>query len=510
MTRFVCIHAHFYQPPRTNPWTGRVYAEPSARPFHDWNERILRECYEPNASARILDGAGNVRRLLNNYSYMSFNFGPTLIGWIESHSPSTYSAIVEADRISRSRFGGHGSAIAQAYSHAILPLCTPRDLRTQISWGLADFEHRFGRPAEAIWLPECAADMKTLEAIAQAGMRFVILAPRQAARVRPLDGTEWVDVDAETLDTTEAYLCELPSKRKLAVFFYDGRLSQQVAFEGLLENGDRLADLLMQRAGEEGLASIATDGETYGHHHKFGEMALAYAIDKMEHTGGVRLTNFAEFLERHPPRKAVELKLPSSWSCVHGIERWRSDCGCSSGAHPGWNQRWREPLRRAIDELAGFLAEQYELATCDLFHDPWKARDDYIRVLLAPQGSEWEQFLHRNARRAIGEGERAVAFEMLRAHYHGQLMQASCGWFFDDISGIEAGIVMLQAARAMELVRSAIGHDFEPRFVEILAEARSNLPRRGTGADIYRRILKERNPGVFAEAYEEAGDAADD
>lgn len=486
--RAVCIHGHFYQPPRESPWREEIEAQDSAGPFHDWNERIADECYAPCAGARLLDERGQVRRVMNLYARMSFNVGPTLLSWMETADPATYRAILAADRASRERFSGHGSAIAQAYGHAILPLATRRDKETQVRWGIRDFEHRFQRRPEALWLPETAVDTETLEVLAGEGMRYVLLAPHQVRRVRPLQGA-WTDVTAGTIDTTQPYLVHLPSGGSIAVFVYDGSIAHGVSFGDLLENGDRfLARLEAAAPRDEGLVHVATDGETYGHHHRFGEMALAYVLEKLETHAEARLTNYGEWLEMHPPAHEAEIAPNTSWSCAHGVERWRADCGCTTYSRPGWTQAWRAPLRRAVDELAERLDNAYATRARPLFRDPWAARDAYVDALLNP--GDVHRFLDAQAARPLDAGERTTALELLEMQRHRLLTLTSCGWYFADLAGIEAVQVLRYAARAIELAHGLGERDVEEPFLERLAEARSNDPAAGDGRRIYERLVR--------------------
>ncbi|MDQ3907097.1 MAG: glycoside hydrolase, partial [Acidobacteriota bacterium] len=299
------VHGHFYQPPRENPWTGEIERQPSARPFENWNERVHSECYRPNAFARIVDSYGRVERIVNNYAHISFNFGPTLFGWLEHFHPVTYARVIEADRVSARARGGHGNAIAQGYHHAILPLCNERDRRTEIRWGVADFRHRFGRDPESLWLPETACDDATLGALIDEGLRYVILSPFQAARVRPAGAADWESVSGETLDTSIPYRYFHRDRRggSIAIFFYNGDAAKAVAFDSALASSRLLVERF-ERAASEGrgpLVHIATDGETYGHHFKWGDRCLAYALDAEVESRGFRLTNYGEFLESHQP-----------------------------------------------------------------------------------------------------------------------------------------------------------------------------------------------------------------
>lgn len=498
MERYLCVHGHFYQPPRENPWLERVEVEDSAEPYHDWNARITAECYEPNTASRIMDPQGRILRISDNYSRMSFNVGPTLLAWMEAQAPEVYRQILAADHRSRETFGGHGSALAQAYNHVILPLANPRDQRTEIVWGIRDFEHRFGRPPEGLWLPETAVDLASLEICAEQGIRFVVLAPHQALRVRPLNGNApWSDVTGGRIDPTCAYLVRLASGRSLSAFFYDGPISQAVAFGHLLDNGEELAQRLVGAFSEEGkfgrtwpqLVHIATDGETYGHHHPHGDMALAYALHVVETRSQARLTNYGEYLTLAPPVQEVEIAESTSWSCPHGVERWRSNCGCQTGLHPGWNQAWRAPLRTALDWLRDEVAPRFEEKGHALFHDPWAARDDYVQLVLDRSEPSREGFFSRHARIPLSPEQRVEALKLLELQRHSLLMYTSCGWFFDEISGLETVQVLRYAGRVIQLAEELFSVRLEPEFLERLRLARSNLPEQGDGADVYRRYV---------------------
>lgn len=493
MTAFVCVHGHFYQPPRENPWLEAIEPQDSAYPYPNWNARILAECYRTNGAARIVDRDGQINRIVNNYSRISFNFGPTLLSWLADHGPDVYQSILDADRQSMERFGGHGSAMAQAYNHLILPLTNERDRVTQVRWGLRDFESRFGRRPEGMWLAETAVDVPSLEALAAEGIQYTVLAPRQAARVRELEGGgDWQDVSGGRVDPRRSYLCKLPSGKRIALFFYDGPKSQAVAFERLLNDGKRFAQRLVADDApiENGLFHIATDGETYGHHHRHGEMALAYALDYIESEGLARLTNYGQYLEMFPPTWEVEIAENSSWSCAHGIERWRSNCGCATGGNPGWNQAWRKPLRESLDWLRDLCAELFEQARGRLFTDPWAARDGYIDCVLDRSPERLREYVAQVAPRRLDERETRTAIDYLEMQRNAQLMYTSCGWFFDEISGVEAVQVLQYAGRAIELAERASGRSIEPRFVARIGEARSNLAEQGDGASIYRRYVE--------------------
>lgn len=483
--RLVCVHGHFYQPPRENPWLDAVEPQPSALPYPDWNARITAECYRPNAHARIVDDSGRIIDIVDNYARMSFNVGPTLMSWLAREAPDVHAAIVAADRASLDRFDGHGSAMAQAYNHLIMPLASARDQATQVRWGIRDFFHRFGRAPIGMWLPECAVDVSSLEALAAEGIEFTVLAPHQAARVRPMGG-DWHDVDQA--DPGRLYRCSLPSGRTIDIFFYDGALSRAVAFEQLLNDGGRLASRLAEAGGahdEVVLRHIATDGETYGHHHRYGDMALAWAlssIDRGDHTGAA-LTNYARFRALHPATWEVVIRDDTAWSCAHGIDRWRANCGCSSGGNPGWNQAWRKPLRDALDWLRERANHVLESAGAAIFDDPWAAREAYIEVLLDP--GRRDEFLARHAPAAVEPGARVQALRLMEMTRHAMLMYTSCGWFFDDLAGIETVQCLQYAARVCELVVQVGGDAVEPAFVELLARARSNRPDCGDGRQVW-------------------------
>jgi alpha-amylase/alpha-mannosidase (GH57 family) len=494
MEKFICIHGHFYQPPRENPWLETVELQDSAAPYHDWNERIAVECYAPNATARILDGQGRIAEITNNYSKISFNVGPTLLAWMRDKMPEIHEAIVAADHLSRERYSGHGSALAQVYNHMILPLANPRDKYTQVLWGIRDFEYRFGRAPEGMWLSETASDIATLETLAQLGLKFTILSPFQASRVREMGKRNWRDINGGQIDPTRAYLLRLPSGRSLTVFFYDGPVSQAVAFEHLLSSGERLAGRLMSAFNDrrqwDQLVNIATDGESYGHHHRHGEMALAYALHYIESNHLARLTNYGEYLEKHPPTHEVQLHEKTAWSCTHGVGRWMADCGCNSGGHPGWNQGWRTPLRQSLDWLRDELAPFYEAKANEYLQDAWKARDDYISVIWDRLPESRERFLARHGRRELNPQEQVNVWKLLELQRHAMLMYTSCGWFFDEVSGLESVQVVQYAARALQLAHQLFGKDFEPGFLERFQGAKSNLAEHCDGRCIYGKFVK--------------------
>jgi alpha-amylase/alpha-mannosidase (GH57 family) len=493
MEKYICIHGHFYQPPRENPWLEDIELQDSAYPYHDWNERIAAECYASNTVSRILDGEGRIIGLPSNYAKISFNFGPTLLAWMAAKAPEIYETVLAADRQSQHQFSGHGSALAQAYNHMIMPLAPRRDKYTQVLWGIRDFEHRFGRPPEGMWLPETAVDLETLDIMAELGIRFTILAPHQAHKVRKIGQGPWRDVSGGRIDPTTAYLLKLASGRTINLFFYDGPISRAVAFEDLLVRGENLASRLgsafsHQRPWPQ-LVHIATDGETYGHHHPHGDMALAYALNFIETENLARFTNYGEFLEKHPPVFEATVFENSSWSCAHGIERWWKDCGCNCGIQAGWNQAWRMPLRESFDWLRDTLVPQYEEKASQFLKDPWAARNDYIWFILHRSRETLDHFLHQHASRELNPEEMSTVLKLLEMERHAMLMYTSCGWFFDELSGLETVQVMQYAGRAMQLAQEIFGDDIEAPFLERLAHAKSNIPDHRDGRHIYEKFV---------------------
>ncbi|HEU0034841.1 MAG TPA: DUF3536 domain-containing protein [Kofleriaceae bacterium] len=490
-TKWVCIHGHFYQPPRENPWLEAIEPQPSAHPYRDWNERITAECYRPNASARVVDNSNHIIGIVDNYERMSFNVGPTLMSWLEEHAPDVHEALVQADRASMKRFSGHGSAMAQAYNHMIMPLATPRDRATQVKWGIADFMKRYGRKPEGMWLPECAANTASLEALAAEGILFTVLAPSQAKAWRPPNGN-W---RTTPVDPGRAYKCNLPSGKTIDLFFYDGPTAQAVAFERLLADGHQIISRMTGRGPAEGgeptLCHIATDGETYGHHHRYGDMALAWALAQVERGwNNTRLTNYGEFRTKVPATWEVILAEDSSWSCAHGVARWRDDCGCNSGGRPGWNQRWRRPLRDALDWLAQQAAAALENVGGLLFGDPWAARDGYIDVVLARTAEARDRFLAKYASHNLDANERVRALSLMEMARHAMLMFTSCGWFFDELSGIETVQCMQYALRVAELIEEVGGDPVEPALVDKIAIAKSNIDSEGDGRKVWAQRVR--------------------
>jgi alpha-amylase/alpha-mannosidase (GH57 family) len=490
MTDPIVVHGHFYQPPRENPWTGAIDAQPSAAPFHDWNERVHAESYRPNSLANIITPGGE--RTVSNYERMSFDIGPTLFQWLERVHPETYRRILEADRNSVRRLG-HGNAMAQAYHHTILPLSPTHDVRTEVRWGLADFEHRYGRAARGMWLPETAANDGVLAVLIEEGVAFTVLAPWQARLWRE-EGGEWNDVAQRPLDVTRPYRYHHPdgSGRALMLFFYDADIARAIAFERATSSAEHLIGLFASRAPADcGVVHAATDGETYGHHHTFGDIGLAYALFVAAERRGLEATNYAAHLDACPPRHEVRI-VPgegTAWSCAHGVGRWTRDCGCHTGGQEGWNQEWRAPLRAALEVVKAAADDTFERAGRELFADPWAARDDYVRVVIGAEGLE-----DLLARHAAGPGARRDAGRaraLLELQRHAQAMFTSCAWFFSDISGIETVQILRYAARTLELL-GALGQPApEPAFLAALENAKSNEPEAGTGADIFVERARE-------------------
>jgi hypothetical protein len=555
MEKCLVIHGHFYQPPRENAWTESIVRQDSAHPYHDWNERINAECYRPNAFARIVDHTNRIVNIVNNYEQVSFNFGPTLLSWLERYSPATYRRILAADKASVERFHGHGNAIAQAYNHAILPLCNARDKVTQVRWGIADFRYRFGREPEAMWLPETAVNDATLRVLVDHGMKFVILSPHQAKRIRSFAVTEieqgrseheadttgneppatsnaqpatsdqqpatsnqlpasikafqageWIGVEHGEIDTRQAYRWfdkdaeghPVP-ERYIDIFFYDGGLSRGVGFEHLLRDAGNFAQSIDNCFNNNGttrpeLVSIATDGETYGHHERYGDMGLAFLLNVEAPRRHIRVTNYAEFLAENPPVMEVEIKEGpngegTAWSCAHGVGRWDRHCGCRGDGPREWTQEWRGPLRQALDNLRDTLATLTLEQGGDVLHDVWEARNDYIDVILRRTPESLAEFFTRHQKRELAEAERLLVIHLMEMQRQTQLMYTSCGWFFTELSGIETVQVIQYAARAVRLAEHITKQPYEARFLSDLKKARSNHHDFKNGEGVYRKLV---------------------
>jgi hypothetical protein len=501
----LCFHGHFYQPPRENPWTDQLAREPSAAPFHDWNARIHAECYRANAFARINDAAGHIEAIVDNYERMSFNFGPTLARWLGRHDPEVAVRLREADAAQRKRLGS-GGAIAQAYAHPIVPLCTARDARTQLVWGLHDFNRRFGHGAEGLWLPETAVSPETLETLIELGVRYTILAPEQISAVRAHGTDEWTAVDRDTLDTGRGYVWRHRdgSGRTIALGVFDGPLSRAVAFGESANRAESLLDAVRISADRSGvtgprLVLCASDGELWGHHKKFADLTLAFATRVEAQRRGIEVTNLGAYLARHPPTWEARLAdgpdgEGTAWSCAHGLGRWKRDCGCNMGGPKAGNQAWRGPLRRALDVVRDAAARIYEDAAGDLFRDPWAARDGYGAVVDEPAAARDRALAVFALPKLTKGGDRArlAARRLLELQRATLLMYASCGWFFDDIAGLEGALVIRMGAHALDLIADIGGRPPTRQVVEILAEAKSNSREKGTGADVFRRVARDR------------------
>jgi len=501
---YVTIHGHFYQPPRENPHLDTIERQPSATPFHDWNERIDHECYRPNAFARVLNEQGKITALVNNYEYLSFNIGPTLMSWLERYDVEVYERILEADRKSCDRLNGHGNAIAQVYNHIILPLANERDKYTQIRWGKADFRSRFGRDPEGMWLAETAVDYPTLEALVAEGIKFIILAPSQAERCREIPkeenpDPEWHEVGGSQIDPTRPYRCFLPEGKYIDIFFYDGPISRDMGFSNILSNCDhfvgRLGLAVRGDHRQSQLISVATDGETFGHHKRHTQMCLAYAFTQEFPRRNWTVTNFAHYLSLNQPTWEVVLKPVTAWSCAHGVDRWQDDCGCGGGGV--WHQKWRRPLRDALDWLRDELIKIYEDTGRQFFRDPWEARDEYIQVIRDREASRnknyssanVESFLNRHQHHQLTQLEQIDALRLLEMQRHALLMYTSCGWFFEEISRPEGVQILRYAAHALALAGDVTGVQLETGFRERLAQAPSNVESVPTGEEVYQKLV---------------------
>lgn len=493
---FLTIHGHFYQPPRENPWLEAIELQDSALPFHDWNERINSECYNPNSVAKIVDSKNRILDVVNNYRSINFNFGPTLLSWMEENASLAYERVIKADIESVQEHDGHGNAIAQVYNHMIMPLANLKDKQTQVIWGIVDFENRFGRKPEGMWLAETAVDDETLRVLAENDIKYTILSPYQALKVRKIGDKDWSDVSWGNIDPARAYRYYIKSApdKYIDLFFYDGAISKSVAFDEILKDGNRFVRRLKEGISDKRdypqLVNIATDGESYGHHTKFGDMALSYVLRVRAKEEGFTVVNYAQYLEKHPSQMEVDIKQSSSWSCFHGVGRWKEDCGCSTGGHPGWNQKWRKPLRAALDYLRDELIVIFENEGKKYFKDPWDARNKYIDVILDRNELTLKKFQKETFVKDLSEENRVKALELLEIQRQAMLMYTSCGWFFSEISGIETTQIMKYAARAMQLAQNFTKKDIEKHFLELLSEAKSNFSEFGTGRDIFEKFVK--------------------
>ncbi|MEB3150697.1 MAG: DUF3536 domain-containing protein [Sphaerospermopsis sp.] len=516
---YVTVHGHFYQPPRENPYLDAIERQPSATPFHDWNERIHWECYRPNAFARVLNDKNELLGIVNNYEYMSFNIGPTLMSWLERYDVEVYQRILEADAKSSQRLNGHGNAIAQVYNHIIMPLANERDKYTQIRWGKADFKSRFGRDPEGIWLAETAVDYATIKALISEGIRFIVLAPSQAQRCRPFPTEhdphpQWHEVGGSQIDPTRPYRCYLKPTLQttssplsvtkttslenteglpyIDIFFYDGPISRDMGFSDVVYSSHHFAGRVGAAVRGDHrpaqLISVATDGETFGHHKKGTEKTLAYAFIGEFPRHGWTVTNFAHYLSLNPPSWEVELKPVTAWSCAHGVDRWQDDCGCG-GEGGVWHQKWRKPLRSALNWLRDQLIEVYEEYGRKLFRDPWLARDEYIEILRDRSPANVTRFLSRHQTHKLTATEQIDALRLLEMQRHALFMFTSCGWFFEELSRPEGTQILRYAARALELAGDVAGVQLEKGFLKRLGLAHSNVEHFKHGAEVYRQLV---------------------
>lgn len=514
---YLIIHGHFYQPPREDPYTDMIDKQNSAHPYHDWNERINKECYSANASSRVLDETGKIISIINNYEYISFNFGPTLLNWLERNDKKTYEKIIEADYKSRERNGGHGNAIAQAYNHMILPLADDRDKYTQIIWGIKDFRKRFGRDPEGMWLPETAVNDRVLQVLIDNGIKFTILSPHQAEAIRPLDGSSgWIDVSHGEIDYSQPYVSKQPNG-EIYLFFYNHVISTAVSFEHLCRSSENFINVILRNNNPHKdiwMIPIATDGEVYGHHEPFADMCLAALIYKNNKENLFKMVNFAYYLDIVKPKYEVRLKkgnnnLGTSWSCVHGVDRWYRDCGCTTYSQPGWNQKWRTPLRNAMDYLRDNFFIVFEREGNKYFKNVWEARNDYVEVIMAKNSGyneEYEkvrdEFLRKHIKEEWWTKEKVVeedreinwkteALRFMEASANAMYMYTSCGWFFADISGIETVQIMRYASRVLDLMQPYFSPEVKEKFLSILGLAESNIKEYKDGRWIFENWIEK-------------------
>lgn len=494
----ICIHGHFYQPPRENPWTGEIEIQESAKPYHDWNERIWDECYKPNSEADIINDEGKIVLEVNNYEYINFNFGATLLAWIKNKHPETYNKIIGADKNSLLSHNGHGNAIAMCYNHMIMPLANFNDKITQVRWGLADFKYHFGRDSEGIWLPETACNRETIEVLINEGVKYIILDTSQAQKIRKAGEDIWKDVSDNSINPKLPYRCysEINKQKYIDIFFYDGPVSKAVAFDDVLQSSQNLLNKIFNAADKDinkaQLISVATDGETFGHHKKHAERTLAFFLKSLAPQNNLKIVNFGEYLELHPPEYEVKIKTGdngegTSWSCAHGVKRWKEDCGCGGGG--GWHQQWRKPLRESLDWLRDQLIVLYENIGGIIFKDVWKARNEYISVLLGGESAMYN-FFTENSLRKLSKADEAIAIKLLEMQKYSMLMYTSCGWFFSEISGLETVKILEYASRAIELARDITGISLEEEFEHMLSRAKSNIPRYRNGRGVYEKLVK--------------------
>lgn len=475
------IHGHFYQPPREDPWTNEIDNQQSAYPFNNWNFRIARECYGPNAFSRVLDNQGKILEIINNYEFLSFNFGPTLLSWMQKKDKDTYNKIIEADKKSVASHNGHGNAIAQVYNHVIMPLASFEDKKTQIIWGLKDFEKRFGRKSEGIWLAETACDYKTIDILIELGIKFIILSPLQAASFRKIGDSEWRSCKNTPIKSTFPYIINR-SHGSIGVFYYDKELSTAISFEHLLHDSNNFANKIIHHhllTKDDDALIVATDGEIYGHHEPFGDMCLSSLIYNYSmKSNQIRFMNFGEYLEAFPPQYETEISLGddnlgSSWSCAHGVGRWYRDCGCHTGGEAHWNQKWRKPLREAYDIIKSKIDQVYVDSIGGLIDDPWHLRNDYIECL---NDSPIDLIIEKHSTGKITEQQKKKIIKLLEMQKYSLFMYTSCAWFFTELSGIETVQTMKYAYKALSLLDTEDFDEIKENFEQKMKEAKSNIP----------------------------------
>ena len=496
--RYLILHGHFYQPPRENPFLGEIQKEASAAPAHDWNERITNECYSPNAYSRILDGYGRITDMSNNYEYISFNFGPTLIDYIAKTREDLLKRILEADKKSIARLG-YGNAIAQVYNHIILPLAKKEDMRVQIKWGLYNFEKYFGRKSSGMWLSETAINLDVVDALYDCGVKFTILSPYQAHYVKNITT---VDVSGAKIDTSKPYWLYGHNGKRVAVFFYDHYISQSIAFEHLLTSSDKLAERIRNAYGEKRLVNIATDGETYGHHEPFADMCLARYFKENVYYDNITPTNYEHYLSMYPPMEEVILhegtgRRGTSWSCSHGVERWRSNCGC--GGWEGLDLSWRGPLRDAFYRLRK-MHDKLFAEFLDVTDDTRNSlREEYVRAI----------YNDLDAKDLYEICSKYISFKefvfLMESYKYSLFSYTSCGWFFEDVSRLEPIKNMQYAEQSFHYARLLVKDknvsfvdEAHKEFLKTLEKSISNKPEHHNARYFYE---KEAKVDVFTKLY---------
>lgn len=488
----LCIHGHFYQPPRENPWTGEIEKQKSAAPFHDWNERIWSECYEPNTHSQIINDNNVIVAEINNFDFLNFNFGPTLLHWLKRKHPETYKHIIDADARSVNEHNGHGNAIAMCYNHIIMPLANEHDKETQIKWALEDFKFHFRRESEGIWLPETACDELTLEALCRENIHYTILDSSQALKISEFHSGISLDVSLCNINTLHPYrwFSKIESTNFIDIFFYNGPVSKAIAFDDVLMSSQNLqgkiGEAIIRDYNKLHLVSVATDGETFGHHKRHGERTLAFFLKVLAAQNNINIVNYGEYLEKDPPQFEVQIKPGegTSWSCVHGVKRWEDDCGCGGGE---WNQKWRKPLRETLNWLRDELIIIFETEEKKIFNSVWSARNDYINLL--NDESYRKKFFLKHSRKKLSVKKELKAIELLEMQKYSMFMFTSCGWFFSEISGIETVKILEYAARAIELAKNICGVKLEKKFLLLLEKAPSNIKKYLNGKKIYEDLV---------------------